>query len=115
MNKLVWLLALCTPGVAWAQPNDDVERGRQLFMSNGCYSCHGTAGQGGERAGAPRIAPDPHPFEAFVMMVRNPREAMPRLDARFVSDEQLRAIHRYLAAVPKNPTAKDIPVLQERR
>ena len=114
MKKLVWLLALGT-GLACAQPNDEVERGRQLFMSNGSSSCHGTAGQGGERSGAPRIAPDPYPFEAFVMMVRNPREAMPRFDERFLSDEQLRAIHHYLAAVPKNPSSKEIPVLQKLR
>jgi ubiquinol-cytochrome c reductase cytochrome c subunit len=98
-------------GNAWAQ-SDEVERGRALFMANGCYTCHGTVGQGGERSGAPKLAPDPHPFEAFKVLVRHPREAMPRLDERFVSDAQLQLIHRYLASVPKGPAAKDIPALQ---
>jgi mono/diheme cytochrome c family protein len=104
-------LALASaPGLA--QTADEVEAGRKLYMSNGCYSCHGTVGQGGERGGSPRIAPDPYPFEAFKLMVRQPREAMPRLDPKFVSDEQLLSIHRYLASIAKGPAAKDIPQLQ---
>ena len=96
-----------------AQSVDEVEAGRRLYMQNGCYSCHGTVGQGGERSSAPRIAPDPYPFEAFKMMVRQPREAMPRYDPKFVSDEQLQVIHRYLGSIPKGPAAKDIPQLRD--
>ncbi|MBC7470514.1 MAG: cytochrome c [Ramlibacter sp.] len=90
----------------------DVETGRQLFMNNGCYTCHGTVGQGSERGVGPRIAPDPYPFEAFKAMVRNPREAMPAFDARFVSDVQLLSIHRYLASIAKGPGARDIAQLR---
>ena len=105
------LTCAAAPGLAQTTA-DEVERGRQLYMSNGCFSCHGTVGQGGERSGAPRLAPDPYPFEAFSAMVRRPREAMPRYDPRFVSDEQLQTIHRYLASIAKGPAAKDIPQLQ---
>ena len=91
---------------------DEVERGRQLFMRNGCYSCHGTVGQGGERSGAPKLAPEPYPFEAFRALVRTPREAMPRFDEKFVSDADLQAMHRYLASLPKGPAAKDIALLR---
>ena len=80
-------------------------------MKDTCYFCHGTVGQGGERSGAPRIAPDPYPFDAFKLMVRQPREAMPRLDPKFVNDEQLLSIHRYLASIAKGPAAKDIAQL----
>lgn len=90
----------------------DVERGRQLFMSNGCYACHGTVGQGGERSAGPRIAPAPFPLEVFKVIVRHGKEGMPRFDARFVSDEQLQSIHQYLASIPKGRGAKDIPLLQ---
>jgi ubiquinol-cytochrome c reductase cytochrome c subunit len=106
------LLGLSAGWAAAQSATDDVERGRQLFMSIGCYSCHGTVGQGGERSAAPRIAPEPYPFEAFKALVRTPREAMQRFDARYLSDEQLRSIHRYLASVPKGPAAKDIAALQ---
>ena len=89
-----------------------VETGRELYMENGCYSCHGTVGQGGERSAAPRIAPDPFPLDVFKVIVRNGKEGMPRFDARFVSDDQLQSIHQYLVSIPKGRGAKDIPLLQ---
>jgi ubiquinol-cytochrome c reductase cytochrome c subunit len=112
-HLLLSILLASTAASAVAQRvAPEVERGRQLYMANGCYSCHGTVGQGGERSAGPRIAPEPHPLEAFKIFVRNPPEAMPRYDPRFVTDEQLEAIHRYLASIPKGRTAKDIPLLQ---
>ena len=90
----------------------DVEAGRKLYMHNGCFACHGTVGQGGERGAGPRIAPDTYPFEAFKAMVRSPRDAMPLYELRFVSDEQLLSIHSYLASIPRGPSAKDIPQLR---
>jgi ubiquinol-cytochrome c reductase cytochrome c subunit len=101
-------------GAAFAQaaPASQVEQGRQLFMSNGCYACHGTVGQGGERSGAPKLAPDPYPLEAFKVFVRGAKETMPRFDPKFVSDEQVAAIHAYLSSIQKGPAAKDIPALQ---
>ena len=112
MRRTAFTAVAMAWGSAWAQPADDVERGRQLFMANGCYSCHGTVGQGGERSAAPRLAPEPYPFEAFKVLVRTPREAMPRFDVRYLSDEQLQLIHRYLTAVTQGPAVKDIAVLQ---
>jgi mono/diheme cytochrome c family protein len=38
---------------------------------------------------------------------------MPRFDSRFLSDQQLQDIHRYLSSIPKGRSAKDIPLLQE--
>ncbi|MDQ6684200.1 MAG: cytochrome c [Pseudomonadota bacterium] len=107
------VLALLTGGGAAAQTAAaDAELGRQLYMSNGCYSCHGTVGQGGERSAGPRIAPGPYPLEAFRIFVRSPRESMPRYDPKFLSDAQLEAIHRYLVSLPRGPAAKDITLLQ---
>lgn len=118
--SLSWTLGIMTlwgGSAALAQATADatkaIEQGRALFMANGCFSCHGTQGQGGgERSGAPKLAPEPYPYEAFRALVRTPREAMPRLDEKFVSDEQLRLIHRYLQSVEKGPAAKDIPALR---
>ena len=101
-----------TAATAAAAGLGDIERGRALYMANGCFSCHGTVGQGGERSAAPKLAPDTYPFEAFRALVRTPREAMPRLDAQFVSDQQLQLIHRYLASITKGPAAKDIAALR---
>lgn len=109
------VLAACATlsTAAAAQPvASEAERGRQLYMSNGCFSCHGTVGQGGERSGAPRLAPQPYPFEAFRALVRTPREAMPRFDVKYLSDGQLQTIHAYLASIAQGPAAQDIAVLQ---
>ena len=105
-------LALVALPVLAQASRDAVSQGRALYMTNGCHICHGTVGQGGERSGAPKLAPEPYPFEAFRALVRTPREAMPRLDVKFVSDEQLRLIHAYLGSIPQGPAAKDIPALQ---
>jgi len=106
-----WLLA---SGWAAAQqaPAAQVELGRQLYMKNGCYACHGTVGQGGERSGAPRLAPEPYPAEAIKAFMRGAKEAMPRFDPSFVSDEQIVAIHAYLASIPKGPKAAEIAALR---
>lgn len=98
---LALALAAIGGNVSAQSASSDVEAGRKLYMQNGCFACHGTVGQGGERGAGPRIAPEPYPFEAFKAMVRSPREAMPLFDPRFVSDEQLLSIHRYLASIPK--------------
>ena len=109
----LWALVLLGPATALAQSGtDEAERGRALYMKNGCYSCHGTVGHGGERSGAPKLAPDTYPFEAFRALVRTPRGAMPRFDVQYISDEQLQLIHRFLAALPPNLRAADIPELR---
>lgn len=106
------LVPVAVSAQAQAQSGNDIERGHALYMANGCFSCHGTVGQGGERSGAPKLAPDTYPYEAFSVLVRTPREAMPRFDVKYLSDEQLQLIHRYLGSIAKGPAAKDIAVLQ---
>jgi len=118
LRSIGWGLALLAAsiGSAAAQGNaPDVEHGREFFMKNGCYSCHGTVGQGGDRGAGPRIAPMAMPPDAFKTFVRNPPEAMPRFDERFVSDADLEAIHRYITSLPKGRSAKDITLLQAPR
>jgi cytochrome c553 len=109
------LAILCAASLSqWAladAPSGDVARGHKLFMSNLCYTCHGTAGQGGDRGSGPRIAYDLWPWEGFVQQVRRPRESMPRYDAKFVSDQDLADIYAYLGAQKRGARAKDIPLL----
>lgn len=114
MKKALWTLVsmgAAAGALAQASP-DEVERGRQLYMHNACFSCHGTVGQGGDRGAGPKIAPEPYPLVAFTVLVRRPREAMPRYEARFVDDEQLRLIHGYLASIAKGPGAQDLAPLR---
>ena len=110
-------LAACIAAIAFAahaqEPAGDAGRGHALFMKNMCYTCHGTAGQGGDRGSGPRIAYDVWPWEGFAQQVRHPREQMPRYDAKFVSDADLADIHAYLASMKRGVKAGDIPLLKE--
>jgi mono/diheme cytochrome c family protein len=94
-------------------PAGDATRGKAAFMKNMCYTCHGTAGQGGDRGSGPRIAYDVWPWEGFIQQVRRPREGMPRYDVAHVSDAELGDIYAYIVSMKRGPKAKDIPLLRE--
>jgi mono/diheme cytochrome c family protein len=107
------LAAGFTLGAAAQAPQGDAARGKALFMKNMCYTCHGTAGQGGDRGSGPKLAPGLFPWEGFQMQVRHPRSVMPRYPAQFVSDADLADIYAYLASMGPALAAKDIPLLRE--
>jgi ubiquinol-cytochrome c reductase cytochrome c subunit len=92
-------------------PAVTVERGRQLFLADGCYQCHGTRGQGGGAAG-PRLAPSPIPFPAFALQVRNPRDKMPVYTAAVLSENDLAALFAYLQSIPQAKSVAEIPLLK---
>jgi mono/diheme cytochrome c family protein len=94
---------------AQATPAGDADAGKKLFVSLGCWTCHGYEGQGGA---APRIAPRPLPRAAFTTYVRRPGERMPNYPERVVSDEQLGHIHAYLQSRPLPRPIEGIPLLQ---
>lgn len=94
-------------------PAGDPARGKGLFMKNMCYTCHGTAGQGGDRGAGPRLAPHPFPWDGFVKQVRHPRAAMPHYPAQFVSDADLADIYAYIASIQPGRAASDIALLRE--
>jgi mono/diheme cytochrome c family protein len=113
-NPIVGTLALVLALDAAAQaPSGDAARGNALFMKNMCYTCHGTAGQGGDRGSGPRIAYDVWPWEAFSKQVRRPRESMPRYDPMHVSDQDLADIYAYVASLKRGPKASEIPLLKD--
>lgn len=100
----------CKPADAQSSPEGDVERGRRIWSSHGCYQCHGTQGQG-SNAGS-RLAPDPIPYEAFRQLVRQPRARMPPYSPRILSDQDLADIHAYLRTIPKARSVSEIPLLR---
>ncbi|MEP7068200.1 MAG: cytochrome c [Usitatibacter sp.] len=106
-------LAALSIGAHADAPAGDVNRGKSLYMSNMCYTCHGTAGQGGDRGSGPRIAYEVWPWEGFVQQVRHPRESMPRYDAKHLGDKDLADIYAYVASVKRGAKASEIPLLRE--
>jgi mono/diheme cytochrome c family protein len=111
-----WIAAIAAFawGVAAAQaPGGDAARGKAAFMKQGCYACHGTIGQGGDRGSGPRIAFDVWPWEGFAQQVRRPREQMPRYPAEHLPDAELADIYAYVSSQKRGPRAKDIPLLRD--
>ena len=103
------ILGLFAPA-AFAQGS--AERGMKLYQDKWCHSCHGTAGQGGERGAGPKLAPSPFPYEAFAAQTRRPRSSMPRYPVEVLSDQELTDIYAYIASIKARP-AKDIPALRD--
>jgi ubiquinol-cytochrome c reductase cytochrome c subunit len=100
--------------VATAKPaksTGDAVRGRQLFATIGCYQCHGYQGQGASIA--PRLAPNPPPFEAFARELRRPRDRMPIYTAKVTSERDLMDMYAYLQSIPKAKTVAEIPLLSQ--
>ncbi len=91
-------------------PAGNADTGKKLYVSYGCWQCHGYEGQGGA---APRIAPRPFPLAAFLTVVRRPPNLMPAYTERLVPDVDLGHIHAYLQSRPTPPPVESIPLLQE--
>ncbi len=89
--------ALLLPSLVSA---DAVDRGKQLFLANNCYECHGTVGQGG--GAGPTIAPPRlmTTYDAFAAWVRKPGPGvMPVYTAKVLGDADLASIYDYLRSL----------------
>jgi ubiquinol-cytochrome c reductase cytochrome c subunit len=91
-------------------PASNVDKGKQLFMANACYFCHGTVGQGLAINGA-RIGPPSRAAASFIAYVRRPSGAMPAFTNKILSDADLTEIYAFLRSMPTARAAKDIPLL----
>ncbi len=105
---LKYALLLLVPGLLAAQEGN-VQNGKRLYLKDGCYECHGYAGQGGARCAARSRSvsgkPDQH--------VRHPAGAMPPYTNKVVSDAELTDIRAFLASLPEPPPLKSIPILNQ--
>jgi mono/diheme cytochrome c family protein len=88
----------------------DPANGKRIFFADGCFYCHGTAGQGGGIAG-PRLAPNPLPLEGIKAKVRTQSGRMPVYSPAVLQDSEIADIVAYLQSIPQGKEAKDIPLL----
>ncbi len=102
---------LFTGAVAAQNANGNAENGKRLFLRDGCWECHGYAGQGG-RDGA-RLASTALTAPAVIRYVRRPAGAMPAFTDKVASDQELTDIWAYLKSMPTPKPAKDIPLLNQ--
>jgi mono/diheme cytochrome c family protein len=94
-----------------APPAGNAVNGKKLWVTDGCYSCHGFDGHGG--AGA-KLAPRPIATVAFIAYVRHPAPGgMPTFSEKVISNADLTDMWAYLKSIPDPPAVKDIPLLNQ--
>src|SRR5687767_4109223 len=87
------------------------EAGKKLWVSYGCWQCHGYEGQGG--AAGPRLAARNLAFAGFAAYVRRPTNQMPPYTEKVVSNADLVNIHAFVQSRPAPPAVASVPLLQE--
>ena len=92
-----------------AAPAGDVETGRKLFVSVGCWQCHGYEAQGG--AAGPRLAARNMPYAALSAYVRKPTNQMPLYTEKVLSNADLGHIYAFVRSRPAPKPADSIPLL----
>ena len=92
-------------------PAGNAANGRKLFVSFGCYQCHGYEAQGANATG-PRLAPRPIAYAQFMKYVRHPTNEMPPFTEKVVKDAELTDIYAFLRAQPAPPDLDKIPLLK---
>lgn len=108
--SLLILTAALGAGMAADQAsNGNAENGKRLFLRDGCWECHGYAGQGG-RDGA-RLASTALSAQGLIRYVRHPAGAMPAYAEKVISDQELTDIWTYVKSLPGPKASKEIPLL----
>lgn len=115
LNSFLAAALALSLGTALAQsaPAGDTARGKNIYVRDGCYACHGYQGQG-SNAGS-RLAPNPTPFAAFAHQVRNPRARMPAYSSTVMSDQDVADIYAFLMTIPKARTVAETALLDRAR
>jgi mono/diheme cytochrome c family protein len=113
-----WLLtltgaALSAQAPAQPAPAGNAENGRKLYMSQTCYYCHGTAGQGTPTpAVGVRIAQVPRSLDSFVRYVRRPSGRMSAFPEETLSNAALTDIYAYLRSIAPARPVREIALLE---
>jgi mono/diheme cytochrome c family protein len=95
-------------------PIGDTANGKRVYLADGCFMCHGRAGQGGAmNYPAPAIAQVEMPVESFVAFLRDAPNDMPAYSTAVLSDKEAADIHAFLQSLPGRKPAKDFPLLNQ--
>jgi mono/diheme cytochrome c family protein len=92
-------------------PAGNVQNGKKLYTSYGCFECHGRQAEGTSVAG-PRLGPNPISFPAFSKYTRQPTGQMPPFTVKVTSGADLADIYAFLQSLPQPPKADSIPALK---
>jgi mono/diheme cytochrome c family protein len=93
-------------------PPGNAGSGKRLYLADGCFTCHGRAGQGGAFNGpAPSLAKTELPFDAFKAQLRYPANDMPAYSTAVLSDQDIADMYAFVQSLPGARPAKDIAIL----
>jgi mono/diheme cytochrome c family protein len=92
------LLFGAAPAAFAQQDAAQIERGRVAYDENGCYRCHGYAGQGSPGTG-PALAGLHLPYEAIDAYIRAPKGEMPPYSKKILSAADLMDITAFVATL----------------
>jgi mono/diheme cytochrome c family protein len=97
---------------AQVRPQGDAANGKQIYLRDACFTCHGRSGQGGVfRGPAPILAQTALPFDGFRELLRDPPGDMPAYSEAVLSDKDIADIYAFLESLPGPRSPKDIRVL----
>jgi mono/diheme cytochrome c family protein len=96
------------------EPSGDAAHGRRLYLSTGCFECHGRNGQGGAFNGpAPVLAHTELGFEAFKEQLRQPASDMPAYSEQVMSDQDVADLLAFARALPGPRPPGDLAILKD--
>ena len=102
----------CVVAHAQNEPHGDAANGKRVYVTVGCFTCHGRSGQGGALTGpAPILASTELPFEGFKGQIRDPSNDMPAYSDAVLSDKDVADIYAFVKSLPGARSPKDIPIL----
>lgn len=113
LMPLAVLAAVLVGTIASAQggePATAVERGRRIYVAQGCYQCHGYVGQGAQPTG-PALVPVGFDDGYLEKYLRSPRGIMPAYSARILPGESVALLSAYLHSIAPGRAAGEIPQL----
>ena len=92
----------------------DAANGKRIYLADGCFACHGRAGQGGAmNYPAPAIAQVEMPVESFLAYLRDAPNDMPAYSTSVLSDKEATDIYAFLRSLPGRKPIKDFPLLNQ--
>ncbi len=107
-------LGLSPAVLAQNATSGDAANGKLIYLADGCFTCHGRAGQGGAmNYPAPAIAKLEMPVESFVSFLRDAPNDMPAYSTEVLSDKEAADIHAFLQSLPGRKPAKEFPLLNQ--
>ena len=112
MTRFITLVFLAA--LACAQtPEGTAAKGKELYLNNSCYACHGFSGQNGPGA---RLVPMKTAQAAFIAYVRNPPrpDQMPSYSVKVLPDAAMADLYAYIKSLPDSAQpVKSIPLLNQ--